>query len=189
MNSGRGWHIQFLCSGPRTGASGENVSPPTTLWPSKKVKHGQAFLKFIFLNEPIAGTPRRAIKNSFFTYGPCKTICSICFPSTAFELRRIERQDDHSSGDHQRWANKYCFGTFFLTTLKSSKSQLNQRQNQVIIPQPWISREISFLSKTNAKPAKALWREEAFAALYFEIRQCVVPHAVICRYFHQISEI
>ena len=30
MNSGRGWHSHFFCSGRRTGASGENVSPPTT---------------------------------------------------------------------------------------------------------------------------------------------------------------
>ena len=30
MNSGRGWHSQFFWWGPRTAASDENVSPPTT---------------------------------------------------------------------------------------------------------------------------------------------------------------
>ena len=30
MTSGRGRHGQFFCSGPRAGASAENVSPPTT---------------------------------------------------------------------------------------------------------------------------------------------------------------
>ena len=30
MNSGSGWHGQFFCSAPRTGASGENVPLPTT---------------------------------------------------------------------------------------------------------------------------------------------------------------
>ena len=36
-NSGRGWHSPFCWSGPRTGASGENVSPPTTGLPTKSV--------------------------------------------------------------------------------------------------------------------------------------------------------
>ena len=29
INSGRGWHSQFFCSGARTGAADENVSQPT----------------------------------------------------------------------------------------------------------------------------------------------------------------
>ena len=42
----------------RTGASGENVSPPTTGL-QKKVNNGQAFpqeILSLFLNKPIAGT-------------------------------------------------------------------------------------------------------------------------------------
>ena len=57
MNCWRGWHGQFFCSGPRTGASGENVS--TDHRPSKRSKMVRRFRRttvFFFLNEPIAGT-------------------------------------------------------------------------------------------------------------------------------------
>ena len=66
VNSARGWHGQVFCSGPRTGASGENVSPPTTGLRKRQewsgVSVGKQHLSFFFLNEPIAGTIRHADK-------------------------------------------------------------------------------------------------------------------------------
>ena len=73
------WPVFY--SGPRNGASGENVSPPTTGL-QKKVNNGHAFLKentffsIFFLNEPIAGTPRPPVKTftqiseGLTAYGP-----------------------------------------------------------------------------------------------------------------------
>ena len=54
----------FFCSGPRTGASGENVSPPTSGLQKVHTRNGRAFPEeekcffffFFFLNEPITGT-------------------------------------------------------------------------------------------------------------------------------------
>ena len=49
----------LFCSGPRNGASVENVPPPTTVlpkgpsWPGVSV--GKQLFSFLFLNEPIAG--------------------------------------------------------------------------------------------------------------------------------------
>ena len=57
----------FFCSGPRTGARGENVSPRTT--GLQTVNNGQAFPQVetlfffcFFMNEPVPGTPRHAYK-------------------------------------------------------------------------------------------------------------------------------
>ena len=67
MNRGRGWHGQCFCSGPRTGDSGENVSPPTTglqkgqYWSGVSVGKHHFFL-FFFMNEPIASTVGHAFK-------------------------------------------------------------------------------------------------------------------------------
>lgn len=59
MDSGR---RQFLCWGPRTGASGQNVSPPTTdlkksqQWSGAPVGRDHIISSF-FMNEPVTGTP------------------------------------------------------------------------------------------------------------------------------------
>ena len=65
INSGLGCHSQFCCSGSTIGASGENVSPPTTdlqkgqKWSGVSVGKHQ-FFPFFFVNEPIADTLRHA---------------------------------------------------------------------------------------------------------------------------------
>ena len=54
------WYL-FLATGPRTGASGGNVSPLTTGLQKKSimaVRFRRKIIPFFFLNEPIAGTPR-----------------------------------------------------------------------------------------------------------------------------------
>ena len=40
VNSGKGWYSQLFCSGPRTGARGENVSPPTTGFKNDQQRSG-----------------------------------------------------------------------------------------------------------------------------------------------------
>ena len=55
----------FFCSGPTTGASGDNVSPPTTGLQKDQKWSGVSvgfffFFSHFFLNEPIAGTLRHA---------------------------------------------------------------------------------------------------------------------------------
>ena len=67
-NRGRGWHSQLFCSGPRTGAGGENVSPFTTGLQKKSIMVGRCrraktFVSLFFLNLPVAGTPRHVRKN------------------------------------------------------------------------------------------------------------------------------
>ena len=63
------WPVLF-CSGPRTGAGGENVSPLTTSlqkgewWSGVSVGNTLFFFSRFssFLNEPIAGAPRHVCK-------------------------------------------------------------------------------------------------------------------------------
>ena len=57
-----------FCSGPRTGSSGENVSPPTTGLKKdqyvmvRRFRRQTFFFYIFFLNEPVAGTLRHACK-------------------------------------------------------------------------------------------------------------------------------
>ena len=82
-------------------------------------------------------------------YGPWTTICATCFWIITFEIRPLERQDDHSS-DHQGWANKYCFGSFFSCTPKSSKLQLNKCTKSATYPKT-LTISLKFVSIKKGK--------------------------------------
>ena len=62
MTSGRGWNRKISCRGPGAGASGKNVSRPTTglkkVQQSSGVSVVRNFFSHLFLNEPVPGTPR-----------------------------------------------------------------------------------------------------------------------------------
>ena len=67
MNSGRGWRGHVFCSGPRTGASGENVPPPTTGLQNGQQRSSvsvgrKVWFSRFYLNEPVPGTPRQSYK-------------------------------------------------------------------------------------------------------------------------------
>ena len=117
----------------------------------------------------------RGVLSSVFygiSYGPCSTVCPICFRLITFEIRRVARNAEHSR-NHQGWANKYCFFSFFFSaTLKSSKFQVVEciitAKSTIFYKTVNISRNIVAMRKKKIRWPVTRWKE-SFGDLYFHI--------------------